>query len=162
MNIRRALYIKNKYLKAAVIAVLVCFDFLVLVYLLPIPDTSKDKEGSARLAAIAMVPGLGTTPLQQHYRDEAQKEIDTLRCPQDYKTDKEITDALATFYVDNKILYPDAPAEDFIAARIDFYISRGCTSELEKYGYDGESPITPAVRQVTIEGMKAFTEYYNR
>ncbi len=163
MNIRRALHVKNRYLKVAVIAVLVCFDLLILVYLLPLPNNREENERNARLSAIAAVPGLGTTtPLQQYYRDEAQKEIDALRCPADYKTDSEVIDALTSFFINNKVLHPNAPAEDFVAARVDFYISRGCTSELEKYGYDGVSPITPEVRQAIIEGMAAFAEYYNR
>lgn len=87
-------------------------------------------------------------------------DIASLQCPEYYETEREVADALLVFFLDFKSKYPDASMEDFVAARIDFYIAKSCTDELKKYGYDGTSPITQELRKQLIANFVAFSEKY--
>lgn len=93
---------------------------------------------------------------------DAEEHIASLHCPDYYKTDAEVWGALDDFYAYFKIIHPDVTPNGWIAGRIDFYITHQCYSELEKYGYDGTSPITPEVRQSLIAGLTAYTDSYAR
>jgi hypothetical protein len=87
------------------------------------------------------------------------EELSTLnyyQCPSALKTDEERNTAITDF--NNRLLEmnPKATLDDFIEARINFYIGYNCTDMLEKYGYDGTSTIDATEKVNLIQNMTTF------
>lgn len=83
------------------------------------------------------------------------------QCPADLPTSNARYNSLVDFNNRLDALNPNANLNDFIAARIDFYIGYGCISELEKYGYDGTSPIDATERAKLIQAMTDYLKSGN-
>jgi hypothetical protein len=92
------------------------------------------------------------------------EELSTLnyyQCPSALKTDEERNTAITDF--NNRLLEmnPKATLDDFIEARINFYIGYNCTDMLEKYGYDGTSTIDATEKANLMHNMTTFLKSGN-
>ncbi len=122
-----------------------------------LPLTSEQESFVSTIldASKACVNSAGTSVLEDITK--AQGLMDSLQCPSEYTTSEEIGNALGDFAGAFSLLHPDAGAEDWIAGRIDFYISHSCLDELKKYGYAG-GEITQEVLAKLVKNMIAFVD----
>ncbi len=111
-------------------------------------STTRPGTGVPTTAEVSSMPR-NTSPEE---KKAAASRIAALKCPEAYPNYDAKMKAFLEFANDYSIEYPISTIDDtdFAAGRIDFLISRHCTSTLMNLGYDGTSPIDATIKTMLI------------
>ena len=107
--------------------------------------------------SIALLGKDGPVPLQREmeiiltsFSFDITLDPENLQCPSYYLTDNLVVQSLITFLY---TLATTTDIDEFVPARMDFYISHDCTDMLEQYGYSGDGSVNLSERKQLIKNM---------
>jgi hypothetical protein len=96
-----------------------------------------------------------------HLHSKNQITVSDLRCPEDYKTDKDMDYALEVFSGDFYSRNPDANIGDWAKARQEFYISHNCTKTLQAIEDYKNGEANPTTKKIVDDSIDLYLKENN-